>query len=64
MTVPISADRYNAPLWLKLLITAGHLTAVAMMLYPFRGKTAGAWFLSIAVSIWAVLQVLVLGIWN
>jgi hypothetical protein len=64
VTVPISADRYQAPLWLKFVITSGHLAATAGMLYPFRGKAVGTWIAAALVSLWAAMQVMVLWYWN
>jgi hypothetical protein len=64
MIVPISADWYTAPPWLKLVVTVGHLAAIAVMLYPFRGKAVGTRDAAKLVSLVAGLQVLVLWYWN
>jgi hypothetical protein len=64
MAVPISADRYRAPIALKLAITLGHAAAIVALTWPFRGKAVATWVLAVLVSLWATLQLLILWIWN
>ena len=64
ITVPISADRYHAPMWVKYLVTGGHLAAVVIMSLPYRGKTRGATTVATLVSLWALMQVAVMWFWN
>ena len=68
VTVPISADQYNAPEWLKWLITLGHAAAVFAMFYPARGR-GGVWkaFTAMAatiITLFALMQVAVMWFWN
>lgn len=67
-TVPVSADGYSAPWWLKWLITLGHAAAVFAMFYPTRGR-GRAWKFVAAVAatgltLFAFMQVAILWFWN
>jgi hypothetical protein len=66
--VPISDDYFQAPGWLKCVITLGHGAAVWAMFYPARGK-GSVWKVLAGVaagflSLWAMLQVGVMWFWN
>ena len=64
MTVPISADGYVAPRWVKWIVTIGHILAIVALLFPIRGKPFAAWLLSTLFSLFATLQVTVLWFWT
>ena len=64
LTVPISADGYVAPRWVKWIVTIGHILAIVALLFPIRGKPIAAWLLSILFALCATLQVAVLWFWN
>jgi hypothetical protein len=63
-TVPISADRYRAGRVVKWTVAIGHLGALALLLFPWRGKSALAWCCSGLVGLFALLQLFVLLAWN
>ena len=64
ITDTISVDFFKAPLWLKFVITSGHLLAIASMLYPAPNKAVVTWVVASIVSLWAALQIMVLWYWN
>jgi hypothetical protein len=63
-TIPIGADRYGAPRSVKWLVTAGHLTAVVILLFPQRGKGPLVWVICGLISAFALMGVSVLWFWN
>ena len=66
--VPIADDGYIAPTWLKWVVTLGHLAATVAMFSAARGGGIPRRVLAILaatlVSFWALLQIVVVWIWN
>jgi multidrug efflux pump subunit AcrB len=62
--VPVGYERYRAPLLVKLVVTAGHLSAAVALLYPHRHRPIGVWLLCIPFSLFAILGVGVMWFWN
>ena len=62
--VPIGSDWYRAPLWVKYLVTIVYVPAVALALWPYRGKSGRARAAGWLVGLWAGLQLLSLWTWN